>query len=152
VIALLNASTAGWPLREGRNYGPSGLSLASDRWDVRLAVAIEGRARGAAPRGIARVTYWVDAQTAQPLYAMLRDAQGELREVGVLAHRYAGDDARAPAWPSGEPANTFEPVAAAFLVLPSGGWRRESWDATSLPLPTEELRALLSLDRLSRGP
>lgn len=151
VIALLNASTEGWPLREGRNYGPSGLSLASDRWDVRWAVAIEGRARGAAPSGVARVDYWIDAQTAQPLYVMLRDGGGELREVGVLGHRYSGDIADYPAWPSGEPANVFDPVAAAFLAQPGGGWRRESWDVRSLPLEQGALRALLSIDRLSRG-
>jgi hypothetical protein len=113
-------------------------------------VVIEGHARdGSAP--LPRVTYWVDAQTAQPLYVMRRSASGALREVGVLAHRYSADAARYPAFPSGEPANVFDPVAAAFLDLPSGGWRRESWDARSVPLDSGELRSLLSTDSLTRG-
>jgi hypothetical protein len=150
VIAPLNARVEGWPLRENRNYGPSGLSLASETWDVRWAVVIEGRAHerdAPAPR----VTYWVDAQTAQPLFVMRRSATGALREVGVLVHRYSGDAARDPAFPSGEAANVFDPVAAAFLTLPSGGWRRESWDARSVPVDPRELRALLSTDGLVRG-
>jgi len=150
LIAPLNARTEGWPLRDDRNYGPSGLSLASDTWDVRWAVAIEGRARdSAAP--FPRVTYWVDAQSAHPLYVIRRASGGSVREVGVLAHRYSGDVASYPAFPSGEPANVFDPVAAAFLTLPSGGWRRESWDARSVPRDPQELRALLSTDGLVRG-
>ncbi|HEU4430413.1 MAG TPA: DUF1329 domain-containing protein [Myxococcota bacterium] len=150
LIAPLNARTEGWPLRDARNYGPSGLSLASDTWDVRWAVAIEGRARDSAS-SFPRVTYWVDTQSAQPLYVIRRAAGGGVREIGVLAHRYSGDVARYPAFPSGEPANVFDPVAAAFLALPSGGWRRESWDARSVPRSEAELRALLSTDALTRG-
>ena len=150
VLAPLNARVPGWPLREGRNYGPRGLSLASDSWDARWAVVIEGAAR-APDVPLPRVTYWVDAQTAQPLYVIRRSASGALREVGVLAHRYSGDAPRYPTFPNGETANVFDPVAAAFLTLPSGGWRRESWDAQSLPLEASELRALLSTDALTRG-
>jgi hypothetical protein len=150
VLAPLNARTEGWPLRDDRDYGPSGLSLASETWDVRWAVVIEGRARD---DGVAspRVTYWVDAQTAQPLYAMRRSASGALREVGVLAHRYSADVARYPTFPDGSAARVFDPVAAAFLALPSGGWRRESWDSRSVPLNEVELRSLLSTDALLRG-
>lgn len=150
LIAPLNARTEGWPLREGRNYGPSGLSLASDTWDIRWAVAIEGRARDAnAP--FPRVTYWIDVQSAQPLYVIRRAASGEVREIGALAHRYSGDLARYPAFPGGEAANVFDPVAAAFLTLPSGGWRRESWNVRSVPRDERELRALVSTDGLARG-
>ncbi len=150
VIAPLNARVPGWPLREGRNYGPSGLSLASDTWDVRWAIAIEGRARDP-ERPLPRVTVWLDAQTVQPLYVIRRTQSGALREVGVLAHRYTGDDPDAATRPSGASASAFHPVAAAFLALPSGGWRRESWDTRSVALDPVERRALLSTDALTRG-
>ena len=45
VIAPLNGSYLGWPEAPDRNYGPSGLSLANDTWDVRHAVVIQGVAR-----------------------------------------------------------------------------------------------------------
>jgi hypothetical protein len=147
VIAPLNARVPGWPLREGRNHGPSGLSLASDTWDVRWAVVIEGRARDG-DRPLPSVTHWMDAQTAQPLYVIRRAPSGAVREVGVLAHRYSSDD---PRLSNGDPANVFDPVAAAFLTLPSGGWRRESWDVRAAQLDPAERRALLSTDALTRG-
>ena len=150
MIAPLNARVPGWPVREGRNHGPSGLSLASDAWDVRWAVVLEGRSRDG-DRSLPRVTHWVDAQTAQPLYVIRRSRSGALREVGVLAHRYAGDDPRAQRLLEGGTANAFDPVAAAFLTLPSGGWRRESWDARAAPVDSRVRRALLSTSDLSRG-
>ncbi len=150
VLAPLNARTEGWPLRAGRNHGPGGLSFASDAWDLRWAVVIEGRARQP-QAGIARITYWVDVQTAQPLYVILRRESGEPLELGVLAHRYSGDVPGYPAWPTGDAANVFDPVAAAFLALPSGGWRRESWDVRSLPPETNALRALVTTDALVHG-
>ena len=149
LLAPLNARNEGWPLRAGRNYGPSGLSLASDTWDLRWAVAIEGRARSEGVP-LPLVTLWLDAQTAQPLFVVRRDASGALRELGVLAHRYSGDVPSYPALPNGEAANVFDPVAEAFLVLPGGGWRRESWGVRSLPLEADALRRLLSTDALSR--
>ena len=45
VLAPLNAKEIGYPEVPERNYGPSGLSVGSDTWDVRQAVVIEGRAR-----------------------------------------------------------------------------------------------------------
>jgi hypothetical protein len=80
-----------------------------------------------------------------------RTASGAPREIGVLAHRYSGDVARYPSLPSGEPANVFDPVAAAFLTLPSGGWRRDAWDVRSLPMEPAALRARVSNDALMRG-
>ena len=35
MLAPLNATRPGWPDEPDRNYGPSGLSVATDRWDVR---------------------------------------------------------------------------------------------------------------------
>ena len=42
VLAPLNGSRAGYPKEKNRNFGSSGLSVGSDRWDVRWATVIEG--------------------------------------------------------------------------------------------------------------
>ena len=152
VLAPLNGSNLGWPGFPDRNYGPWGLSLASDRWDVRWAVVLRGLARKEI-EGVAAIDLWVDWQTQQPLYFVTRKKNGALLDVGVLAHRYSGDAAAYPAWPSGEPANVFDPVAAGFYFVPGrgSGWRRESYDARSLPLEPDELRKLTSTDDLLKG-
>jgi len=152
VLAPLNGSQQGWPDFEDRNYGPWGLSVASDRWDVRWAVVLRGWARKEI-EGVAGVTLWLDWQTQQPLYFMTHKKNGTLIDVGILVHRFSGDAARYPTWPSGEPANVFDPVAAAFYFVPGGGsgWRRESYDVRSLPLEPGEIRKLTSTDDLQKG-
>jgi hypothetical protein len=61
--------------------------------------------------------------------------------VGILLHRWSGDQPGYPAWPNGEPAAVFDPAAAVFFDESDGsGWRRESYDARSMPLPVDELR------------
>src|SRR5262249_22338502 len=45
VLAPLNVAWPGYPIDRERGFGPSGLSIASDRWDVRWAVVIDGLPR-----------------------------------------------------------------------------------------------------------
>jgi hypothetical protein len=152
VLAPLNAVTDGYPLDRERNYGPSGLSVASDRWDVRQAVVIQGVARKRVD-GLAAVVLWIDYQTQQPLYLITKRENGLLLDVGILVHRFSGDRAGYTAWPGGEAANVFDTVAAAFYWVPSGGagWRRESYDVRSVPLEPERLRRLTSTTDLLKG-
>jgi hypothetical protein len=152
VLTPLNGAVEGWPENSWRNYGPSGLAVSSDRWDLRYAVVLEGLALREV-EGVARIKLWIDVQTQQPLYFISFRKEGFLLEVGTLVHRFSGDTGGYPAWPSGEPANVFDPVAAAFLWIPGGGsgWRRESYDARSVPLDPKELRHLTSTDSLMRG-
>ncbi len=152
VLAPLNGNEEGWPSDPSRNYGPTGLSIASDRWDVRYAVVIRGRARRKID-GVAAITLWIDAQTQQPLYYISQRENGFLLDIGILAHRYSGDRAGYPAWPGGEQARVFDPVAAVFYYVPSGGagWRRESYDVVSVPIDPGKLRKLTSTDELLKG-
>ena len=152
VLAPLNGNVVGWPTVQDRNYGPWGLSVASDRWDVRWAVVLRGMARKEI-EGVAAVTLYLDWQTQQPLYFITQRSNGAVMDVGILVHRYSGDAAQYPAWPSTEPANVFDPVAAAFYYVPGrgSGWRRESYDVRSLPLEPDDLRKLTSTDELQKG-
>lgn len=152
VLAPINVTRGGYPEDRQRNFGPSGLSVGNDRWDVRQAVVIQGmlKERG---REYDLLTLWIDYQTQQPLYLMTRrrDAR-QLQEVGILVHRYSGDLARYPAWPGGSAARVFDPVAAVFYDTADGsGWRRESYDVTSVPPDEKELRRLTSPGFLDRG-
>lgn len=152
VLAPLNGSRPGWPESPDRNFGESGLSVASDRWDLRHAVVIDGIARdsgGDAPR----LRVYVDWQTQQPLYWITRKRNGLVQSVGILVHRYAGDVPGYPAWPDGSPARVFDPVAASFVETQEGGtgWRRESYGVRSVPTDDMDVRAWSSTDALQRG-
>ncbi len=152
VLAPLNAARAGYPLDPDRNYGPSGLSVVSDRWDVRHAVIIEGAARMPG-EGIRTITYFVDYQTQQPLYAILRGSKRRLLEIGILVHRFSGDTLDYPEWPGGTRALVFDPVAAVFFNAGAGagGWRRESYDVTGIPPSASAVRRMTSSVALTRG-
>jgi hypothetical protein len=152
ILAPLNATRDGYPLDPKRNFGFSGLSVASDRWDVRHAVIIEGALR--VPNSDVRtVEVWVDYQTQQPLYWITRTGRRRLLDIGILVHRFTGDRSRYPEWPGGFPANIFEPVGATFYnaIAGGGGWRRESYDLVSTPFTDSERRKMTSADNLAKG-
>lgn len=151
VLAPLNAKVPGWPEAEERNYGPSGLSVASDTWDVRHAVVIEGRARKVVD-DVGYVRLWIDAQTAQPLYVMTERPNRLALDVGQLVHRWSGENGHYPQWPDGKEAYVFDPVAAVFFDVASGraGWRRESYDLRSVPIDDSEIRAMIGVEALDR--
>jgi Protein of unknown function (DUF1329) len=152
VLAPLNGVRPGYPESPDRNYGPSGLSVGSDRWDVRWAVVIQGRARRVI-EDVGFVTLYIDYQTQQPLYLITHRPNRLLLEVGILVHRYSGDLPRYATFPDGGQANVFDPVAAVFYEVREGGsgWRRESYDVRSVPVDPNRLRQMTSTDDLLRG-
>jgi hypothetical protein len=152
VLAPLNADEDGYPTLENRSFGPSGLSVASDRWDLRYAVVIEGIARRAVD-GVAAVVLWIDYQTLQPLYMITKRKNGFPLDIGIMVHRFSSDRAGYPEWPGGERAHVFDPVASVFYYVPGGGagWRRESYEVRSVPVDPGRLRKMTSTDELMKG-
>jgi hypothetical protein len=153
VLAPINVTRTGYPEDRDRNFGPSGLSVGNDRWDVRWAVVIQGQLKERG-RDYDLLTLWIDYQTQQPLYLLTRRRRGpQLLEVGIMAYRFSGDLAHYAEWPGvGEP-RVFDPVAEVFFDSADGGsgWRRESYDLKSVPPAEDELRRLTSPGFLERG-
>lgn len=151
VIAPLNGLNAGWPTVNERNYGYSGLSVASDRWDVRHAIVIEGALRER-NETIRTLTIYIDYQTLQPLYWITRTDRRRLVEVGILVHRFSGDSPDYPAWPNNKSALVFEPVAASFFnaLAGRGGWLRESYELRSLPVSQSTAERMTTTGALQR--
>jgi len=150
VLAPLNGAHDGYPTSPNRNYGPSGLSVASDRWDVRQAVVIEGLARFRDQ--FKTLTIYLDYQTQQPLYFVTRGDRGRILDVGIAVHRFSGDVAGYPEFKEGVKANVFDPVAEVFYVTADdSGWLRESWDVKSVPTEDAVQRRFSATDFLERG-
>jgi hypothetical protein len=150
VVAPINGDNLGYPQNKNRNYGPSGLSVASDRWDVRQAVVIEGLARFRDQ--FKTQTIYLDYQTQQPLYLIRRGERGRILDVGIAVHRFSGDVVGYPEFTPGVKANAFDPVAEVFYVsADDSGWHRESWDVKSVPVEDRVQRRFTATDYLSRG-
>lgn len=152
LLAPINGTRRGYPSDLERNYGNSGLSVASDRWEVRRTVVIEGALR-VADEVMRTVTIHVDYQTQQPLYWISRTDKRRLLEVGIFVHRFSGDVVGYPAWPNGGQAQVFDPVAQVFYnaLEGAGGWRRESYDLRSVPFDERVRRDMISSESLMRG-
>ncbi len=152
VLAPLNANRKGYPIEDDLNFGPSGLSVASDVWDVRRAVILEGLLR-VPGEDVKSIVIYLDYQTRVPLYWITRTHRKRFLEIGILVHRYTSDVSGYEDWPGGFPANVFEPVASVFYnaLEGRGGWRRESYDISSLPFSSSRLRQMISSDALDHG-
>ncbi len=152
VIAPIDSVNPGWPVNADRNYGYSGLSPASDRWDVRQAVVIEGALKER-NETIRTVTIFVDYQTQQPLYWIARGFKRRPLDVGILVHDYTGDHENAPKLADGSPVRVFLPAGAFFFnaLAGRGGWVRESWSLDPKPLSRSDEQRMTTSDRLQRG-
>lgn len=155
VLAPINIATPLWPDEPERDFGPWGLSFASDRWDLRRALVLEATIKGKPrERGEARQTIYVDLQTLAPLYYVSYDAKDTAIDVGVFAGRWSEDRSGYPRWPDEpeRPVRVIDSVAAAFANLAvDGSWRRESWDIVSTPPPDAEVKRMTSVTGLSKG-
>jgi hypothetical protein len=154
VLAPLNATTPSYPEHPDREFGPWGLSFASDRWDLRRALVLDLRKKGGVGSEIeARQILYVDLQTLQPLYIATFDEKNEMTNVGLYAGRWSEDREGYPRWPDdpARPVRVIDPAGAAFANLAeSGSWRRESWANVSTPPSDVEVKKLLSVNELTK--
>jgi hypothetical protein len=150
VIAPINARSAGYPQTKDRSYGSSGLSLATDRWEIRRAVVIDGVRRSVLGK-LNRLTLWVDALTAQPLYMVTQRPNGLVYEVGIFMGSYSGDDLGRPMWDgNGESFGAILPVAESVWVIADQSWLRESFDLRMNPLTENERRDVIDTFTLQK--
>ncbi|HSJ96714.1 MAG TPA: DUF1329 domain-containing protein [Myxococcota bacterium] len=155
LLAPINVVSPMYPAEEQREFGPWGLSFASDRWDLRRALVLEGRIKGKpGDRGEARVLWYFDLQTLVPLFYMAYDAKDEPIDVGVFASRWSEDRPDYPRWPDdpARPVRVLDTMGAAFANLAEdGSWRRESWDLVATPPPDKQLKQMTSSTGLTKG-
>jgi len=151
VLAPANSKERGYPSDDKRNYGPSGLSLASDRWELRRALVLDGE-RTAVEGTVKRVTLWIDALTLQPLYWISRRGGGSVYEVGIFSGRFSADDLIDAKWEgSGTNFGVMLSVAQTFSIAgQGGGWLRESFSMRSDPPNADETKDYLSIQGLQR--
>ncbi|HJO23528.1 MAG TPA: DUF1329 domain-containing protein [Myxococcota bacterium] len=154
VLTPINARTPAYPVDENREFGPWGLSFASDRWDLRRAVVLEGRAKASRSGDqMVRFIQHVDAQNLVPLYYASWDYNDEPIDVGMFVGRWSEDREDYPRWPDDEKREVrgIDTTGAAFANLSvDGGWRRESWEMICIPPKDAALKRDLSVTNLTK--
>jgi hypothetical protein len=153
VLTPINSHRPAYPTDPKRGFGPTGLSWASDRWELRRSLILEGRRRQGEGKGRARFRMWVDLQTMQPLYYSSYDENDERIDVGYFVGRWSEDRDDYPKWiddPS-RPVRVVDSVGAVFINLKLGSsWRRESYEMVSVPEKDSKVRRDISLQSLQR--
>ncbi len=153
VLAPINSVSPGYPENEDRDYGPWGLSFASDRWDLRRALVLEMKAKDPGGDLNARQVVYVDLETLQPLYMATFDGKDEMTNVGLYVGRWSEDREGYPRWPDDEsrPVRVIDSVGAAFANLSeSGSWRRESWENVATPPDDRTVKRMASVSQLTK--
>jgi len=154
VLAPINASTPSYPTDPDREFGPWGLSFASDRWDLRRTVVIEGKAKQERTvEQVSRFRLYLDAQTLAPLYYASWDNRDEQIDVGLHVGRWSEGRGDYRRWPTDEelPIRVIDSVGAAYAnILEDGGWRRESWEIVSTPPNDKTVKREVSVNNLTK--
>ena len=158
VLAPMNTRRLGYPYVDLTDFGPSGLSLAHDRYELRRAIVLEMRPRDPS-HPYQRKEIWLDRQTLQPLYSFAYDRTGALWKIIQHLHRWSEDELVGiaprnwyPAWESVPQPRDLRVIVDVIANVQTGtGNRIEFWDAHGTPPPVGRLRRMIDVRRLRRG-
>jgi len=149
MLAPINTTRDTFPVDETRNFGPWGISFASDRWELRRVLVLEGRLKeGHFEDGATRYVWYVDLQTLRPLYYASYRARGDAAGIGYFVSRWSEDREDYPAWPddAARPVRSLDVVGEAWVDWnDQHAVRIELGDTVSVPPPDRKLNRMISL-------
>jgi hypothetical protein len=145
LLAPINAATPLYPEDPGREFGARGSSFATDRWELRRVLVLEGR-QGA---GFS-VRRYLDLETLFPLYDI--EAQGGSLVIFQHVGRWSEDRKGYPTWADApdRPVRVIDPVAS-VMILGNELVRTEAWDTVAIPPSQASLQRLVSTRSLLMG-
>jgi hypothetical protein len=129
------------------NFGPTGLSLANDVWQVREAIILEQNPReDRHPYRLKRL--WVDKQTYVVLYAAAWDRNGELWKLIYGASRWSESDLQDA---KVDGLRSFLRVCDILVNVKTGsGTRLEVYDLKPTRMSPDRVQRQINLGRLVR--
>jgi len=156
IVAPMNTRVKGYPYVKGQNFGPYGLSFASDRWELRHAVIVRMKPRNA-DHPYHHKDIWIDKQTLQPLYSAAYDQKQELWKLIYHNKRWSGDESLTgpwfEAWDDVPEPRVDSVVCDTIINVQTGtGNRIEFWDAGGKSIGNKaRIRRYIDVGRLTRG-
>ena len=158
LIAPTNTKVAAYPYKKDHNFGPYGLSYASDRWELRHAVKIRFTPNDAGHPYHHKDIY-LDQQTLTPLYSFAYDRKGELWKIIWHNNRWSEDNlsedqsAWYAGWEGVEKPRDLHLVSDTIVNVQTGtGTRIEFWDAHGTPFENPgKTRRYIDIGRLTKG-
>jgi hypothetical protein len=139
VVAPINIVRPSYPGDPERVFGPSGASLANDRWELRRVLVLE------TGDGSDRIRQYVDLETLFPL--LLADGPNLVQSAG----RWSEDRPGYPTWtgPASGSMRVLD-VVVTVTVVGQEVMRVEAWNSVGLAPEERALRNLVSTEALNR--
>ena len=153
LLALVDSQVRGYPDTLDHDFGTSGLSFASDRWELRPVVKLRMTPKDP-DHPYSRKDLYLDRQTLRALYSFAYDGAGVLWKAIWYAGRFSESDPDYyPGWESVPVPRDAKTVADAVMNVQTGlGTRIEYWDHHGTPFGgTSEIRRFLSKRMREQG-
>ena len=156
IIGPMNSKVKGYPYDKDHDFGPYGLSYASDRWELRDVVVVRMIPKND-DHPYHHKDIYIDKQTLAPMYSFAYDQKDELWKIIWHNKRWSEDDSLTgewfPGWDEVPNPRAVVVVSDTIANVQTGtGNRIEFWDARGTPLPSKgKIRRYIDVGRLTRG-
>jgi hypothetical protein len=156
MIAPMNTNQKGYPYEKDHNFGPYGLSFASDNWELRDAWLVRMVPKNE-DHPYHHKDIWIDKQAMAPLYSFAYDRKEELWKIIWHNKRWSEDTDLTGVWFKGwegvEQPRSLPVISDIIVNVQTGtGNRIEFWDAHGTPPQSKgKIRRFIDVGRLTKG-
>ncbi len=135
LLAPVDSQVRGYPYEAAHDFGPTGLSFANDRWELRRAVKIRMTPKDP-NHPYSRKDLYLDRETLRALYGFAYDGSGVLWKAQMHNGRFSESDPDYyPGWDGIPTPRDAKTVADVILNVQTGlGTRIEHWDNHGTPV------------------
>ncbi|MBW2269536.1 MAG: DUF1329 domain-containing protein [Deltaproteobacteria bacterium] len=156
LISPSNTMVKAYPYVKDHNFGPYGLSYASDRWELRDAWLVRMNPKND-DHPYHHKDIWIDKQSLAPLYSFAYDRKEELWKILWHVKRWSEDTDLTGVWYEGWEGvpvpRALQVVSDMIVNVQTGtGNRIEFWDAHGTPPKSKgKIRRFIDVGRLTKG-
>jgi hypothetical protein len=157
VLAPMNTKVKAYPYVKDHNFGPYGLSFASDRWELRDSYIVRMKPRNE-DHPYHHKDIYLDKETLNAHYSFAYDQKGELWKIITHNKRWSEDRSLTgedwyPGWQGIERPRDLGIISDVIANVQTGtGNRIEFWDRAGVPLESKgKIRRFIDVGRLTKG-
>jgi hypothetical protein len=156
LLAPMNSKVKAFPYAKDHNFGPYGLSYASDRWELRDSILIRMKPKNS-DHPYHHKDIYLDKQTLNAHYSFAYDQKEELWKILWHNKRWSEDKSLVGEWYSGwegidHPRDLVIVSDTIANVQTGTGNRIEFWDRTGVPFESKgKIRRFIDVGRLTKG-
>ena len=156
ILAPMNSKVKAYPYEKDHNFGPYGLSYASDRWELRDTIVVRMKPKNA-DHPYHHKDLYLDKQTVQAHYSFAYDQKGELWKILSHNKRWSEDTRLVGVWykPWEGVAKPMDSTIVSDMIanVQTGtGNRIEFWNRTGESFTSKgKIRRFIDVGRLTKG-